>query len=199
MPVWSTRARCRSSNGGSFTNTLAGTSGSPRSATRARPVVPELRSRTVASVTSRPSTRENHGASRSSTSTGRLVGELTTAPPPLVRGAAAEPSRHDSERYVAGIVTARPSRVPRGGSTMVMATDDHYTIISADCHAGANHETYRSYLEARYLDDFDAWRAKYKNPFRDLQDGGRVRNWDDERRLGDLHADGQVAEVVFPN
>jgi predicted TIM-barrel fold metal-dependent hydrolase len=82
---------------------------------------------------------------------------------------------------------------------MVMATDDHYTIISADCHAGANHETYRSYLEARYLDDFDAWRDKYKNPFRDLQDGGRVRNWDNERRVGDLHADGQVGEVVFPN
>jgi predicted TIM-barrel fold metal-dependent hydrolase len=82
---------------------------------------------------------------------------------------------------------------------MVMASDDHYTIISADCHAGANHETYRSYLEAKYLEDFDAWRGKYKNPFRDLQKGGRVRNWDNERRRGDLHADGQVGEVVFPN
>jgi predicted TIM-barrel fold metal-dependent hydrolase len=82
---------------------------------------------------------------------------------------------------------------------MVMAADDHYTIISADCHAGANHETYRSYLETKYLDDFDAWRGKYKNPFRDLQDGGRVRNWDSERRRTDLHADGQVGEVLFPN
>ena len=82
---------------------------------------------------------------------------------------------------------------------MVMAPADKYTIISADCHAGANHETYRSYLEEKYLDDFDAWRAKYKNPFRDLQDGGRVRNWDNERRLDDLHTDGQVGEVVFPN
>ena len=26
-----------------------------------------------------------------------------------------------------------------------------------------------------------------------------MRNWDDERRNGDLEADGQVAEVVFPN
>ena len=77
---------------------------------------------------------------------------------------------------------------------MVMATDDRYTIISADCHAGANHATYREYLEEKYLDDFDAWRGEYKNPFRDLQDGGRVRNWDNERRLGDLHADGQVGE-----
>ena len=58
---------------------------------------------------------------------------------------------------------------------------------------------YREYLDPKYLDDFDAWREKYKNPFRDLQDGGRVRNWDDERRIGDLEADGIVGEVVFPN
>ena len=78
---------------------------------------------------------------------------------------------------------------------------DRYTIISADCHAGANHETYREYLDPAYVDDFDAWRAKYRNPFRDLQeaDGGRVRNWDDERRNTDLEADGIVGEVVFPN
>jgi predicted TIM-barrel fold metal-dependent hydrolase len=58
---------------------------------------------------------------------------------------------------------------------------------------------YREYLDPAYLDDFDAWRGKYKNPFRDLQDGGRVRNWDDERRISDLEHDGIVAEVVFPN
>lgn len=81
---------------------------------------------------------------------------------------------------------------------MTTATD-HYTIISADCHAGGSHEQYREYLEARYQEDFDAWRGKYKNPYRDLQDGGRIRNWDDDRRNGDLEADGQVAEVVFPN
>ena len=61
-------------------------------------------------------------------------------------------------------------------------TTDRYTIISADCHAGGNHEMYREYLDPKYRDDFDAWRNKYKNPFRDLQDGGRVRNWDDEDR-----------------
>ena len=49
--------------------------------------------------------------------------------------------------------------------------------------------TYRDYLESRYHDDFDAWRAKYKNPFRDLQDGGRIRNWDDDRRIGDQEED----------
>jgi predicted TIM-barrel fold metal-dependent hydrolase len=84
-------------------------------------------------------------------------------------------------------------------TTTTLQPDDHYTIISADCHAGANHETYRDYLDSKYLDDFDAWRGKYKNPFRDLQDGGRVRNWDDERRNGDEERDGIVAEVVFPN
>ena len=85
---------------------------------------------------------------------------------------------------------------------MTLTADDHYTIISADCHAGANHETYRSYLEEKYVEDFDAWRGEYKNPFRDLQKpgkGGRVRNWDNEVRRGDLHTDGQVAEVIFPN
>ena len=83
--------------------------------------------------------------------------------------------------------------------TATLSATDRYTIISADCHAGANHETYREYLDPAYLDDFDAWRNKYKNPFRDLQDGGRVRNWDNERRIGDLDAEGIVGEVVFPN
>jgi predicted TIM-barrel fold metal-dependent hydrolase len=83
--------------------------------------------------------------------------------------------------------------------TATMSEHDHYTIISADCHAGGNHEMYREYLDPAYLEDFDAWRNKYKNPFRDLQDGGRVRNWDDERRITDLEREGIVAEVVFPN
>jgi predicted TIM-barrel fold metal-dependent hydrolase len=82
---------------------------------------------------------------------------------------------------------------------MSIATDDHYTIISADCHAGGNHVQYREYLDARYIDEFDAWRGQYKNPFRDLQDDGRSRNWDDARRNGDLDAEGVAAEVVFPN
>lgn len=80
-----------------------------------------------------------------------------------------------------------------------MAATDHYTIISSDCHAGGNHAQYREYLESKYHDDFDAWRGKYSNPFRDLQDDGRSRNWDDDRRTADLYAEGCVAEVVFPN
>ena len=80
-----------------------------------------------------------------------------------------------------------------------MAPSDRYTIISSDCHAGANHATYREYLDSQWHDEFDAWRGKYKNPFRDLQDDGRTRNWDDERRIREQEADGVVAEVVFPN
>jgi predicted TIM-barrel fold metal-dependent hydrolase len=82
---------------------------------------------------------------------------------------------------------------------MSTATAQRYTIISADCHAGGSHEQYREYLAAEWLDEFDAWRGKYSNPFRDLQDDGRARNWDDERRITDLEQDGQVAEVTFPN
>src|SRR3954451_21021412 len=82
---------------------------------------------------------------------------------------------------------------------MPTATTDRYTIISSDCHAGGSHEMYREYLDPAYREEFDAWRNKYKNPFRDLQDGGRIRNWDDDRRIGDLEADGIVGEVVFPN
>ncbi len=76
---------------------------------------------------------------------------------------------------------------------------DRYTIISSDCHAGANHATYREYLEPAWRDEFDAWRGKYRNPFRDLQDDGRSRNWDNERRIREMDGQGVVAEVVFPN
>ena len=83
---------------------------------------------------------------------------------------------------------------------MAMATTDHYTLISADTHAGANHETYREYLAKEYVADFDAWREKYKNPWKDLRDTSlRVRNWDDERRNADQEQDGVVGEVIFPN
>jgi predicted TIM-barrel fold metal-dependent hydrolase len=79
-------------------------------------------------------------------------------------------------------------------------TSAHYTLISADTHAGASHQTYREYLDPAYLADFDAWREKYKNPWKDLRDTDlRVRNWDDDRRDADELAHGVVGEVVFPN
>ena len=77
---------------------------------------------------------------------------------------------------------------------------DRYTIISSDTHAGANHETYREYLDPAWRDEFDAWREKYKNPWKDLRDTDlRIRNWDDDRRDADQLADGVVGEVLFPN
>jgi predicted TIM-barrel fold metal-dependent hydrolase len=76
---------------------------------------------------------------------------------------------------------------------------ERLTIISSDCHAGGNHAQYREYLAAEFVDEFDAWRGKYANPFRDLQDDGRSRNWDNERRVNDQNSEGVVAEVLFPN
>lgn len=76
---------------------------------------------------------------------------------------------------------------------------DRYTIISSDCHAGANMATYQEYLDPSLQDDFAEWRGAYKNPFRDLQDDTKARNWDDERRVSEQNADGVVAEIIFPN
>ncbi len=85
-------------------------------------------------------------------------------------------------------------------STTTSTTDSpRYTVVSSDCHAGGNHATYREYLDPAFRQRFDDWRGEYKNPFRDLQDDGRTRNWDDERRTTELRADGIVAEVLFPN
>jgi hypothetical protein len=53
--------------------------------------------------------------------------------------------------------------------------DERYTIISSDCHAGGSHAAYREYLDPAYLEDFDAWRNKYKNPYKDLGDNRRLR------------------------
>nr|MBO2502092.1 amidohydrolase [Thermoanaerobacterales bacterium] len=58
---------------------------------------------------------------------------------------------------------------------------------------------YREYLESKYHEEFDAWRAQYKNPFADLGDERRYRNWDDEMRNSQQDADGVVGEVIYPN
>lgn len=84
-------------------------------------------------------------------------------------------------------------------TTQAPAGTDHYTIITADSHAGGSHAQYREYLDERYRDDFDAWRGEYKNPYKDLGDKRKLRNWDDDLRNSQQEADGVVAEVVFPN
>jgi predicted TIM-barrel fold metal-dependent hydrolase len=79
-------------------------------------------------------------------------------------------------------------------------TTQRYTIISADTHAGGSHAQYREYLDPKFLDEFDAWRGRYKNPYRDLKDTDlRIRNWDTARRWHDMEGDGIVGEVIFPN
>lgn len=78
-------------------------------------------------------------------------------------------------------------------------TDAPYTVISADCHAGGSHAAYREYLDPAFREDFDAWRGKYKNPYKDLGDDRRLRNWDNEMRNSQQQSDGVVGEVVFPN
>jgi predicted TIM-barrel fold metal-dependent hydrolase len=83
--------------------------------------------------------------------------------------------------------------------TAIIDTDARYTIISADCHAGGSHAAYREYLDPEFHEDFDAWRGRYKNPYRDLGDDRRLRNWDTEMRNSQQESDGVAAEVVFPN
>lgn len=80
-----------------------------------------------------------------------------------------------------------------------MQPTDRYTIISADCHAGADLPDYREYLDAAYRDEFDEWSATFVNPFGDLSEPDALRNWDSDRRNADLDADGVAGEVIFPN
>ena len=51
-----------------------------------------------------------------------------------------------------------------------MQGTDHLVVISSDCHAGGNHQQYREYLDPKYHNAFDAWRERYRNPFKDLKD-----------------------------
>jgi hypothetical protein len=74
-----------------------------------------------------------------------------------------------------------------------------YTVISADCHAGADLRDYRAFLEHRLHDDFDAWADAFVNPYGDLVRPDADRNWDSSKRQHDLEADGIVAEVIYPN
>ena len=76
---------------------------------------------------------------------------------------------------------------------------DRYTVISSDCHAGADLPDYRPYLEERWHEAFDRWLEGYVSPFRDLTAPDANRNWDSGVRQTALEADGIVGEVVYPN
>jgi predicted TIM-barrel fold metal-dependent hydrolase len=80
-----------------------------------------------------------------------------------------------------------------------MSDTGRYTIISADCHGGADLLDYRGYLPSKLHAQFDDWATHYRIPFDDLMGKEASQNWDHDRRLADLEADGIVAEVIFPN
>lgn len=76
---------------------------------------------------------------------------------------------------------------------------ERYTIISSDCHAGADLRDYKPYLESQYHEAFDAWADAYVNPYGDLVRADADRNWDSGLRMAALEADGIAAEVLYPN
>ncbi|MDI2132411.1 amidohydrolase family protein [Yinghuangia seranimata] len=80
-------------------------------------------------------------------------------------------------------------------------TADRYTVISSDCHAGADLLDYRPYLTTEHHEAFDAWAAAMVNPFESehLLSKSQECNWDGAVRDADLLAQGIVGEVVFPN
>ena len=61
-------------------------------------------------------------------------------------------------------------------------------------------EQYRGYLDEKYVDDFEAWRGRYKNPFRDLQ-GEQPQPQLGRRPVArpTSRPTAPVAEIVFPN
>jgi predicted TIM-barrel fold metal-dependent hydrolase len=75
-------------------------------------------------------------------------------------------------------------------------------IISVDGHVRASRETYRGYVESKYLNDYDDWAQSVA----DTPDSGNLNpqfgveaQWDSQARLRDLETNGVVAEVLFPN
>ena len=95
-----------------------------------------------------------------------------------------------------------------------------YTVISADCHAGATYAQggFLGYLEARHRERLREEMRRlerereerldklFASEFMAEQDGteealrgGRSGAWDPARRLRELEADGIAAEVIFPD
>src|SRR3954471_16963281 len=73
---------------------------------------------------------------------------------------------------------------------------DRYLIITSDAHAGAAMADYKPYLEAQWHDEFDTWIAGVVMPWVDVND---TTNWDNDRRIANMDADGVSAEIIFPN
>ena len=90
-----------------------------------------------------------------------------------------------------------------------MTGSDRYVVISSDCHAGADLPDYKSYLERKWHDEFDAWAQSYFDPWADIDTESEWKagvssfmsplNWDSAKRLEALETESIVAEVIFPN
>jgi predicted TIM-barrel fold metal-dependent hydrolase len=77
-----------------------------------------------------------------------------------------------------------------------VAERDRYLIITSDAHAGAAMADYKPYLDSRWHDEFDAWLAGVVMPWVDVTD---TTNWDNDRRVAAMDADGVSGEIIFPN
>jgi predicted TIM-barrel fold metal-dependent hydrolase len=81
----------------------------------------------------------------------------------------------------------------------IEAASRPYVTITADSHAGATLDVYRGYLDPKYRDPFDAWRAARAPSGRKPAGARKTKNWDTAERYADMEADGVCAEVIFPN
>ena len=75
-------------------------------------------------------------------------------------------------------------------------------IISADCHATAPREVFTEYLEPAWRDEHAAWAAGVADTAHSANPHPKIDervNWDNDRRIAGLEAEGTVAEVVYPN
>ena len=100
---------------------------------------------------------------------------------------------------------------------------DRYLVISADSHAGAPWDDYRSYLSKEHHEKLDEWIAEKRksHPLSERRIGGQLvvgtdylerftaeeavkaggvsGAWDPKRRLQEMDSQGIAAEVIFPD
>lgn len=84
-----------------------------------------------------------------------------------------------------------------------------YILFSTDCHAGADLRDYKPYLAQRWHDEFDAWADTYYDAWGEIDRESDFKagissfldpiNWNSQKRVEVLEAEGIVAEVLFPN
>jgi predicted TIM-barrel fold metal-dependent hydrolase len=89
------------------------------------------------------------------------------------------------------------------------ASAKNYVVISSDTHCGADLHDYKPYLEREYHDEFDAWAATFEDPWSHVDAQVEFKsgvssflsdvNWESQKRLEFLEAQGIAAEVCFPN